>query len=401
MMKNNRHKGITMKQTLLLCSALLGLALAATGCKQRNAPPPARIPEVTVVTVQPEVLQLTTELPGRTTAVMMAEIRPQVGGLIQKCLFEEGADVEAGQVLYQIDPAPYEAALDSAKASLARAEAGLNSIKLRVERYESLLKKKAISQQDYDDASANMEQAKAAILVSKAARKTARISLGYTKITAPVSGRIGRSSVSEGALVTGSQPMPLATIQQLDPIYVDVPQAANQLIELRRHRDRLKDKETNYRKVRLNLVNGTEYEHEGILKFKDVSVDPTTGSVILRSEFPNPDEMLLPGMFVRAVILEAVLEQAILVPQQCVRRNPKGEAYVLLVTDENKAEQRMVDVERAVGNRWHIASGLEPGDQVIMEGFQSARPGSPVKPVPFQAEKQGDPATNNSSSSTH
>ncbi|MDD2238111.1 MAG: efflux RND transporter periplasmic adaptor subunit, partial [Kiritimatiellae bacterium] len=357
--------------------------------------------EVTVVTVQPEVLQLTTELPGRTTAFMMAEIRPQVGGIIQKRLFEEGADVKVGQVLYQIDPAPYEAALDSAKASLARAEAGLNSIKLRVERYESLIKKKAISQQDYDDASATMEQAKAAILVGKAAVKTARINLSYTKITAPIAGRIGKSSVTEGALVTAFQPMALATIQQLDPIYVDVPQAANQLLELRRHHDRLKDKETNYRTVRLNLVNGAEYEHEGMLKFKDVSVDPTTGSVILRSVFPNPDLLLLPGLFVRAVIIEGVEPQAILVPQQAVRRNPKGEAYVLLVTGENKAEQRMVEVEDAVGNRWHITSGLEPGDQVIVEGFQSARPGSPVKAIPFQAEKQDEPAAQNSSSSTH
>ncbi|NCC50766.1 MAG: efflux RND transporter periplasmic adaptor subunit [Spartobacteria bacterium] len=393
-----------MKCTSTMASKLfIGLLLimaAVTGCKQNGGPPPARVPEVTVMTVVPEVLRLNTELPGRTTPFMIAEIRPQVSGLIQKRLFEEGADVEADQALYQIDPAPFQAALDSAEASLARAEAGLRSIKLRVERYEKLLDQKAISHQDFDDASASMDQAKAAILSSKAAVKTAQINLGYTKITAPISGRIGKSSVTEGALVTAFQPLALATIQQLDPMYVDVPQSATQLLELRRKHGSLQDMDAAYRQVKLRLSDGTEYKEDGALKFKDVSVDPTTGSVILRSVFPNPDLMLLPGLFVRAVIAEGVDEQAILLPQPCVRRTPKGEPFVLLVDDENKVAQRMVTIERAVGNRWHVTAGLAPGEKVIVEGLQSARPGSPVTATPIQ-EEQPEPPANQPSSPNH
>ena len=365
------------------CCALLLAAATGTGCKPQNGPPPARIPEVTVMPVQTEVLCLNTELPGRTSPYLIAEIRPQVSGLIQKRLFEEGADVQAGQVLYQIDPAPFQAALDSAEASLARAEAGLRSSKLRVERYEQLLDEKAISRQDYDDASASMEQAKAAILVSKAAVETARINLGYTKITAPIAGRIGKSAVTQGALVTAFQPLALAAIQQLDPIYVDVPQSATQVLDLRRrHGGNLRDAEFN--RVKLHLADGAEYPEEGTMKFKDVSVDPTTGSVILRSVFPNPNLMLLPGLFVRAVIADGIDEQAILVPQQSVRRTPKGEPYVLLTDEENKVVQRMVTIERAVGNRWYVTNGLKPGDRLIVDGLQNARPGATVKPMPQQ-----------------
>ena len=304
----------------------------------------------------------------------IAEIRPQVNGLIQKRLFTEGSDVKADQVLYQIDPAPFQAALDNAKAALGRAEANLPSIRSRAERYKELLADKAVSQQDYDDAAAALTQVEADIQYWKATVETARINLGYTRVTAPISGRIGKSNVTDGAIVTAYQPMALATIQQLDPIYVDVPQSTTDLLRLKsRLKDgRLKQNGTDQNKVKLILEDGTPYPLEGTLQFSDVTVDPTTGSVILRAVFPNPEGVLLPGMFVRAVIKEGVNEQAILIPQQGVSRDPKGNPFALIVDAESKAGLRMLTLDRAIGDKWLVSSGLAPGDRVIVEGLQDA-----------------------------
>jgi len=377
---------------------LLGifLLLTVTGCRKHGegaGPPQGGVPEVVVVAVHPERVVITTELAGRPSAFLVAEIRPQVNGLIQKRLFTEGSDVKAGQVLYQIDPAPFQAALDSANASLARAKAGLLSIRLRVERYGDLLADKAVSQQDYDDASAAMKQAEADIQFWEASVEMARINLGYTRVTAPISGRIGKSNVTDGALVMAYQPIALATIQQLDPIYVDVPQSTTELLRLQRRLEegRLNHDGTDQNKVKLILEDGTPYLPEGTLQFQDVTVDPTTGSVILRIVFPNAEGILLPGMFVRAVITEGVNEQAILVPQQGISRNPKGDPVALIVDAEDKVQQRMLTLDRAIGDKWLVSSGLNPDDRVIVEGVQKVRPGAHVKVVPFEAGRKDGP----------
>ena len=372
--------------------ALLG-SLLLVGCdRQQQSPPPPPVPEVATVTVQPQQIVLTTELPGRTSAYRIAEIRPQVNGLIQERLFTEGSDVQAGQVLYQIDSAHFQAALDNAKAAFAKAEANLPSIRLRAERYRELLPDKAVSQQELDDAAAAEKQIQAEIEIWKAMVETARINLGYTRVTAPISGRIGRSNVTDGALVTAHQPVPLATIQQLDPIYVDLPQSTTELLRLRSRMEdgRLKHDGMNQKKVNLILEDGTAYSSEGTLQFRDVTVDPTTGSVILRVVFPNPKGLLLPGMFVRAVVKEGVNEQAILIPQQAVSRDPKGNPLALIVDAEGKVQQRMLTIERAIGDQWLVTSGLAPSDRVIAEGMQRVRPGASVKEVPFDARgKEG------------
>ncbi|MFO7558949.1 MAG: efflux RND transporter periplasmic adaptor subunit [Desulfobacterales bacterium] len=373
----------------LLAAALLSGFLAA-GCDSKPQGPggPGGPKAVSVISVTTEKITLTTELPGRTAPFRIAEIRPQVSGIIQKRLFTEGSDVKAGQVLYQIDSAPLQAILDNAKAALDRTEANLPSIKSRVDRYRELLADKAVSQQDYDDAAAALIQVEADIQYWKASMKTARINLAYTRITAPISGRIGRSGVTAGAIVTAYQPMALATIQQLDPIYVDVPQSTTELL-------RLKDGGLNHggteqNKVKLILEDGTLYSQEGILQFSDVTVDPTTGSVILRVVFPNPENILLPGMFVRAVINEGVNEQAILIPQQSITRDPKGNPYALIVNAESKTELRMLTLDRTVGDKWLVSSGLAPGDQVIVAGLLMLRPGTEVKAAPFNPPQAKD-----------
>ena len=361
------------------------------GCeRQQQSPPPPPVPEVAVVTVQPQRVELTTELPGRTSAFLVAEIRPQVNGLIQKRLFKEGSDVKAGQVLYQIDPAPFQAALDNAKAALSKAEANVPSIRLRMQRYRELLADKAVSQQDCDDAAAALKQAEAEVEYGKAAVESARINLGYTRVTAPIAGRIGRSSVTDGALVTAHQAVALATIQQLDPIYADVPQSTTELLRLRRRLEdgRLNQNGSNQQKVKLILEDQAVYPLEGTLQFREVTVDPTTGSVILRVVFPNPEGVLLPGMFVRAVVKEGTNEQAILIPQQTVSRDPKGNPSVLIVDPEGKVQQRMLTLDRATGDQWLVSSGLASGDRVIVEGMQKARPGASVKVVPVDAERK-------------
>ncbi|RLA87934.1 MAG: efflux transporter periplasmic adaptor subunit [Deltaproteobacteria bacterium] len=376
-----------LKRTVVLV-ALIG-GFWSVGC-DRRPPPPSPVPEVATVTVQPQKVVLTTVLPGRTSAFRIAEIRPQVSGLIQKRLFTEGSMVKAGQVLYQIDPAPFQAALDNAKAALGKAEANLPAIRLRAERYRELLADKAVSQQEYDDAVAALKQARAEIEYWKAQVKTARINLGYCRVNAPISGRIGKSNVTEGAIVTAYQPQALATIQQLDPVYVDVPQSTTELLRLKRRLEKgqLNPDGKKQKKVRLILEDGTKFPLEGTLQFRDVTVDPTTGSVILRMVFPNPGSVLLPEMFVRTVIKEGVNDQALLVPQQAVSRDRKGNPFVLLVDAEGKVKQRMLTLDRAIGDQWLVASGLIPGEQVIVEGIQRVRPGVAVKAVPFEPSRK-------------
>jgi membrane fusion protein (multidrug efflux system) len=377
-----------LKWSVVLAALLGGLLLG--GCDRRQQSPSPSVPEVATVTIQPQKVVLTAELPGRTSAYLIAEIRPQVSGLIQKRLFREGSDVKARQVLYQIDPAPFQSALDNAKAALDRAEASLPSIRLRVDRYRELLADKAVSQQDYDDASAALKQAEADIQYCKATVEMARINLGYTRVIAPISGRIGRSNVTDGALVTAHQPLTLATIQQLDPIYVDVAQSTTELQRLRHRLEdgRLNQNGTNQNKVKLILEDGTAYSWEGALQFRDVTVDPTTGSVILRVVFHNPKGVLLPGMFVRVVVKEGVNERAILIPQQAVSRDPKGNPFALIVDGEGKVGQRMLTLDRAIGDQWLVSAGLAPNERVIVEGMQKAQPGAAVKAVPFDAGRK-------------
>jgi membrane fusion protein (multidrug efflux system) len=381
---------IKYRSKLITTVGVLVVGLMLTNCGKRAEPPQGGTPEVATVTVSTQQVVLTTELPGRTSAYRVAEIRPQVSGIIQKRLFTEGTDVKAGEVLYQIDPAPFQAALDNARGALGRAEANLPAVRLRFERYRDLLADKAVSQQDYDDATAAMKQVEADIQYWKATVESARINLGYTRVTAPISGRIGKSNVTEGALVTAHQPMALATIQQLDPIYVDVPQSTTETLLLRRRLEegRLKHDGKNQNKVKLILEDGTIYPMEGNLQFRDVTVDPTTGSVVLRAVFPNPKRVLLPGMFVRAVVKEGVNKQAVLIPQQAVSRDPKGNPITLIVDAESKVQQRMLTLDRAIGDKWFVSSGVSPGDRVIVEGVQRVRPGASVKVVPFDAGRK-------------
>ena len=365
-----------------------GCVLCLTACNRQPQAPPPSVPEVATITVATQPVVLTTELPGRTSPYRIAEIRPQVNGLILKRLFTEGADVKAGQELYQIDPAPFQAALDNAKAALGRAEANLPAIQVRVKRYKEALADKAVSQQDFDDADAALKQAEADVQYYKAMLETARINLNYAHVVSPISGRIGTSTVTDGAIVTAYQPVALATVQQLDPIYVDVPQSATDLLRLQKRlkAGQIKREGANVKMVRLFLPDGSSYSHEGTLAFQDISVDPTTGSVVLRMVFPNPDGVLLPGMFVRGVVLEGVDDQGILIPQQTVARDTKGNAVALIVGTDGKVEQRQLILDRALGDQWLVTSGLAAGDRVIAEGLQKVRPGVPVKEVPFDKD---------------
>jgi membrane fusion protein, multidrug efflux system len=384
-----------MRPKVVLAAALFSGLLTA-GCQAPpQAPPPAPAPQVAVVTVQSQQVLLTTELPGRTSAYRTAEIRPQVSGLIQKRLFKEGADVQGGEVLYQIDPAPFQAALKNAQAALGRSQANLPAVRSRLGRYQELLADKAVSQQEYDDAASALLQTEADIAYGKASVETARINLAYTRITAPISGRIGRSNITEGAIVTAYQPQALATIQQLDPIYVDVPQSTSELLRLKQRLagGLLNQDDSNQQKVTLRLEDGAPYPLEGTLQFKGVTVDASTGSVIIRAIFPNPNSFLLPNMFVRAVMKEGVDEKALMIPQQAVARDPKGNPVALIVDAEDKVRQRQLTVDRAIGDQWLVASGLAPGDRVIVEGRQKVRPGASVRTVPYESGTQKGPAT--------
>jgi len=395
----DRSRLIPAGCALLAALALTGCGEPKTGAGGGMMGQGSRIPEVAAVTVQPESVVITTELAGRTSPCLVAEVRPQVGGIVQKRLFEEGADVLAGDVLYQIDPATYQAAHESAKASLARAEANAVPARLRAKRYAKLLADKVISPQEVDDAIAAQGQAEAEIEACKAAVKTARINLDYTRVTAPISGRIGKSSVTVGALVTANQGAPLATIQQLDPMYVDVTQSSANVLNLKRKMAKglIKQGGANQARVRLLLEDGSAYALEGTLEFSGVTVDVGTGSVELRTVFPNPDHLLLPGMYVRAVLEEGVTEGALLVPQQAVTRDAKGNPVVMVVGDGNKVEARMLKIDRAIGEKWLVSDGLRAGDRAIMEGLQNVRPGAEVKVVPF-GEKTSAPTGPNGSS---
>lgn len=352
----------TPRFSLAKAAFLLAAAVAMAGCGQSTqAPSAAAAPEVGVYTLREQALTLTTDLPGRTAAYRVAELRPQVTGIIQKRMFKEGAEVKKGQQLYQIDDAIYKAEYNRAKSNLVAAER-------LAKRYERLQKTSAISKQQYDDAYSNWKQA-------QAQAELARINLVYTKVLSPISGRIGRSAVTEGALVTQSQPQALATVQQLDPIFVDVTQPVSEVLRLQNEMasGRLERSGEDQAKVTLELEDGSRYPLAGSLKFSEVTVDQSTGSVTLRAEFSNPDGRLLPGMFVKAQLGEGVRNNAILVPQQAVQRDPMGQASVWVVDDQNKAERRMVKTERTVGNQWLVGSGLKSGDRVVTEGLQRLR----------------------------
>ena len=346
--------------------------------------------EVGVVKVGVVAAPIQSELPGRTQAFRLAEVRPQVTGIIKKRLFTEGAEIKAGTQLYQIDDASYRAALGTAQAELARGNANLAAAKAREARYKNLMSSKAISQQDYDDALAALGQAEANMAAGKAAVEAANINLQYTRVLAPISGVIGKSAVTEGALVSAGQAQVLATIQQLDPIYVDVSQSADQMMALRRQmmKGTLATEKT--AKVKLLLSDGSEYNHEGILQFSEVGVSESTGTIVLRALFPNPDRLLLPGMFVRTQLQEGIQGKAILVPQQGVTRDRSGNATALVVNTENKVEVRHIKISRALGDQWLVEEGLAVGDQLIVEGLQKVKPGVAVTAVPATTAKAGE-----------
>ena len=370
----------TARFSLLPSFIIISAALLA-GCNdQGETQAHPTEPQVTVHVVESAPLAVTTELPGRTSAFRIAEVRPQVSGIVLKRNFTEGSDVEAGQSLYQIDPATYQADYDSAKGELAKSEAAAAIAHLTVKRYVPLVGTKYISQQEYDQAIADARQADASVIAAKAAVESARINLTYTKVTSPISGRIGKSNVTEGALVTNGQATELATVQQLDPIYVDVTQSSNDFMRLKQSVEQGSlHKDSTSSTVELVMENGQSYPLKGSLQFSDVTVDESTGSITLRAVFPNPEHTLLPGMFVRARIDEGVQPNAILVPQQGVTRTPRGDATVMVVNDKSQVESRAVVAAQAIGDKWLISEGLQPGDKVIVSGLQKARPGVQVK----------------------
>jgi membrane fusion protein, multidrug efflux system len=366
--------------SLAITGGIAALLLAACGKEPAGPPPP---PEVGVITLQPRKVDITDQLPGRTTAFRVAEVRPQVTGIVQKRLFSEGSEVKAGQQLFQIDAGSYRAALSSAEASLKRAEAQAVTAKLLQERYAPLIAANAVSKQENDEAIAARARAEADVAAARAAVESARINVVYTQVASPINGRIGRTLVTEGALVTAGQQGPLATVQQLDPIYVDITQSSTEMLRLQKqlaNGELVKDRD-NQAEVGLTLEDGTAYPERGSLKVSEVSVDPGTGSVVLRAVFPNPRRELLPGMFVRAQLTRGTREQALLVPQRGVTRNAKGEATVFVVDAGDTVAEKVVTADRVIGNDWLITAGLAAGERVIVDGIQKAKPGSAVKAV--------------------
>jgi membrane fusion protein (multidrug efflux system) len=363
------------------------LALLVTGCGQKPAaftPPP---PEVSVVTVATESLPVTTELPGRIDAVRTAEVRARVAGILLKETYREGSDVKAGDVLFQIDPAPLQASYDSAKAALAKSEANFKQTQAQADRDQKLIKIHAVSQLDYDTAVSSAAQAQADILAGKAALETANLNLGYATVTAPISGRIGKALATEGALVGQSEVTELAVIQQLDPIYFDFTQSSVDVLRLRKQlaEGQFKSVEPGAARLTLLLEDGSVYPLPGKLLFSDITVDPTTGMITLRAEFPNPDDLLLPGMFARGQLEQAVNSQAIAISQRAVMHGADGNATVYVVTPDNKVEVRIVKAENAIGDRWIVTDGLKPSERVIVDGLQKVQPGAVVSPVPWTA----------------
>jgi membrane fusion protein (multidrug efflux system) len=370
----------------------LAVAVAAllAACGAKGGPATAAGPvEVGVITVTPRAVTLTRDLPGRTSAYRVAEVRARVNGIILKRLFTEGSDVKEGQRLFLVDAAPYEAALDGARAALARAESNLANARLQGERYADLVKDGSVSRQEYETATAALKSSEADVASARAAEQAARINLGYTAVTAPVSGRIGRAAVTEGAYVQAAQATLLAVVQQLDPIYVDLTQSTAEVLKMRRDlkEGRLQAAGQGQARAKLVTEEGREYPLPGTLQFADVSVDPGTGSIGLRALFPNPKDELLPGMFVRARLEEGVNPQALLVPQVGVTRDQKGLPVVLVVNAEKKVERRQVVTDRTIGDAWLVTDGLKPGEVVIVEGLQKVRPGALVNPVPAAAAR--------------
>jgi len=386
-----------MRTILRPATGLLCLSLLLCACNQETSRSgaPGMTPEVGIVELTPARVVLTTELAGRTISFLQAEVRPQVRGIIRAREFAEGGDVEQGQVLYQIEPESYQAVNDNAKAALVKAEANLEVTRLRARRVAELRKNNAVSQQDHDDAQAAHAQAQAEVAACTAALEAATINLNRTSITAPISGRISKSSVTVGALVTADQPMPLGTIHQLDPIYVDVTQTAEDLVLL--HRKMFAGGGTfaeaaERHPLWLILKDGTRYEFPGTLRFTDVGVNEATGTVTLRAEFPNPQKVLLPGLYVRAELTEGEDEHALLVPQRGILRDNRGNPLVLVVKADGTAERRPIKTGKAFGENWIVLDGLAPGENVIVEGIQRVRPGSPVRAVPYVAKSVAAPA---------
>lgn len=354
------------------------------GCDEKHAAAPERAATVGVIEVAPSDIDVTSELPGRVTAFRVSEVRPQVSGILKKRLFEEGAEVKAGQQLYQIDPERYGASLASAEADLAKANASLKSVQAKASRYFELVKINAVSKQDYDDAVASFDQAKAEVKSAKASLDLAAIDLVYTRMNAPISGRIGKSNVTEGALVTANQETSLTTVTQLDPIYVDLTQSSVALMQLRREiAAGAFDGQSRKLAVALTVEGDTQaYPLTGVLQFSDVTVDQTTGTVTVRAIFPNPDRELLPGMFVRARITQGATKDSLTVPQKAIVRDASGGASVWVPGPENRAQLQPIQVSRMVGDRWIVTGGLHAGDKVIVDGIQSLHPGVAVAPVP-------------------
>jgi len=379
---NFRSTSVALGAALLLAAC----DKPSSGAQAQPAPPP---PSVTVVTLQRQEVPITSVLPGRTTSYRVAEVRPQVGGVIRERLFTEGEEVQAGQPLFQIDPATYEAAVKRAEAALARAEAAERSANSTAVRYRALVRAQAVSEQNLENAESTLRQAQADVLSARAALETARIDLGYTRVASPISGRTGRSTVTAGALVTASQATALVTVTQLNPIYVDVTQPSSALLQQRRDvaSGALRRDSADRATAKLILEDGSEYQHSGEIQFSEVIVDQGTGSVTLRAVFPNPDQLLLPGMFVRARVEEGVTDRALLVPQQAVSRTPRGEPMAYVVNADGAVEQRILQAGRAIGTDWLVTDGLQPGDRVVVEGVQRIRPGAQVNAT----ERNGAP----------
>ncbi len=377
-------------------AAFLSISIL-TGCgKPPGGPPPSPgTPEVGVLSVQAQRVVFSTELPGRTAPFMIAEIRPQVSGIVQKRSFTEGSTVKAGQVLYLIDPATYRATYNSDLAALAKAEASLTSVRLKNERYKELAALDAVSRQDYDDAVSSLGESRADVASAKANVESSRINLAYTQVNAPITGRIGKSGITPGALVTANQTSTMATIQQLDPIYVDVTQPSAALLRLKKSlsNGEIQKSGATAAKVRLKLEDGSLYPLEGTLEFSDVTVDQDTGAITLRAVFPNPNADLLPGMYVRAVLEEGFKEQGLLVPQQAVSRDSTGKPMAYVVGKDNTLERRELTTDRAIGDQWLISSGLHVGDQLVVDGQQRASAGVKVKTVPWTPQSVAAVAT--------
>jgi len=373
--------------TLRIAAAAGAVALA--GCGRDTPPgPPQGPPTVAVVTLRLQPVALAVDLPGRVTPFEIAEVRPQVGGIVKARLFQEGSLVKAGQGLYQIEPAPYQAAFDQTKAQLSSAQANLTTTRLKAQRYADLVKINAVSRQDSDDAQAAYKQAMATVEQQRAALEAARINLGFTRVNAPIAGRIGLSAVTKGALVTTGQTNAMTTIQRLDPIFVDVTQSTAEMLRLRT----LLSGAAPTALVRLKLEDGSDYPLAGRLGVRDITVDQTTGAVTLRAVFPNPSGLLLPGMYVRAVVTEGVDEEGLLAPQQGVGRDEKGQPTALIVDANSRVQLRQIVTSRAVGNTWLVTGGLNPGDRLVVEGLQSVQPGAKVHAVAVSEASEGPPA---------